>query len=76
MVMIGKWILLFGVVLIVVGVIVWLVESLGLPLGRLPGDIRLRGEGWSSSFPIVTSIVVSMVLTVLLNVILWFVRRP
>ena len=37
--MIGKWILIFGVVLIVVGAVVWLVESLGLPLGRLPGDI-------------------------------------
>ncbi len=33
--MIGKWILLFGVVLIVVGAVVWLVEGLGLPLGRL-----------------------------------------
>ena len=65
--MIGKWILIFGVVLIVVGAVVWLVESLGLPLGRLPGDIRMRGEGWSFSFPIVTCIVVSIVLTVLLN---------
>ena len=52
--MIGKWILIFGVVLVVVGAVVWLVESLGLPLGRLPGDIRMRGEGWSFSFPIVT----------------------
>ena len=40
--MIGKWILAFGVVLILVGAVVWLVESLGLPLGRLPGDIRMR----------------------------------
>jgi hypothetical protein len=37
--MIGKWILTFGVVLIVVGAAVWLIESFGLPLGRLPGDI-------------------------------------
>jgi hypothetical protein len=72
--MIGKWILIFGVVLIVVGVLVWFVEGLGLPLGRLPGDIRMRGEGWSFSFPIVTSIVVSIVLTVLAN-LFWFFRR-
>ncbi len=39
--MIGKWILIFGVVLIVVGAAIWLIESLGLPLGRLPGDIQL-----------------------------------
>ncbi len=73
--MIGKWILIFGIVLVVVGAVVWLIESLGLPLGRLPGDIRMRGEGWSFSFPIVTCIVVSVGLTVLLNLAVWFWRR-
>ncbi len=73
--MICKWILIFGILLVVVGVVVWLVETLGLPLGRLPGDIRMRGEGWSFSFPIVTCIVISVVLTVVLNVLLWFFRR-
>ena len=73
--MIGKWTLEFGVVLIVVGAVVWLVEGLGLPLGRLPGDIRMRGEGWSFSFSIVTSIVVSVVLTVLVKSFFWFFRR-
>ena len=73
--MIGRWILIVGVVLIVVGAVVWLIESLGLPLGRLPGDIRMRGEDWSFHFPIVTSIVVSIVLTVLLNLFFWFWRR-
>jgi ribose/xylose/arabinose/galactoside ABC-type transport system permease subunit len=73
--MIGKWILIFGVVLVVVGVAVWLIESLGLPLGRLPGDIQMRGKGWFFSFPIVTCIVVSIVLTVVLNLLFWFWRR-
>ena len=50
-------------------------ESLGLPLGRLPGDIRMRGEGWSFSFPVVTCFIVSVVLTVLLNLAAWFWRR-
>ena len=61
--MVGKWIPIFGVVPIVVGDVVWLFESLGLPLGRLPGDIQIRGKG----SPIMTSIVVSVVLTVLLT---------
>jgi len=73
--MIGKWILIFGVVLVVVGAGVWLIESLGLPLGRLPGDIQMRGKGWFFSFPIMTSIIVSIVLTVLLNLLFWFWRR-
>ena len=49
--MLGKWILIFGVVLVLVGAVVWLVESLGLPLGRLPGDIRMRGRAGRSRFP-------------------------
>jgi hypothetical protein len=73
--MIGKWILVFGVLLIIVGAVVWLIESLGLPLGRLPGDIRMRSESWWFSFPIVTSIIVSIILTVLLNLLLWLLRR-
>ena len=73
--MIGKSILIFGVVLIVVGAAVWLIEAIGLPLGRLPGDIRMRGEGWSVSFPVVTCIIISVVLTVLLNLLGWFFRR-
>lgn len=73
--MIGKWILVFGVVLVVLGAVILLAESLGLPLGRLPGDIRARGEGWSFSFPVATCIIVSIVLTVVLNLFLWFFRR-
>jgi len=73
--MMGKWILVFGVVLIAVGGAIWLVEHFGLPLGRLPGDVRWRGERWSFYFPITTSIVVSVVLTVLLNLLFAFWRR-
>ncbi len=73
--MIGKWILIFGVLLVLVGAVVWLIETLGVPLSRLPGDIWMRGESWSFSFPIVTSIAVSIVLTVALNLLSWFFRR-
>ena len=73
--MIGKWTLIFGVFLVVVGAAVLAIEVLGLPLDRLPGDIRMRGENWSFSFPIVTCIVISIVLTVLLNLFLWLFQR-
>lgn len=73
--MIGKGIMILGAALLVLGAVLWLVESLGWPLGRLPGDIRMRGDGWSFSFPVVTCVVVSIVLTVLANLFLWFVRR-
>jgi len=73
--MVGKWILVFGVVLVAVGAAVWLAESLGWPIGRLPGDIQVRGRGWSVYFPVATSIILSIVLTVLLNAFFWFFRR-
>jgi hypothetical protein len=44
---------------------------LNLPLGRLPGDLSWRGRGWSVSFPIATSILLS----VILSLILWAVNR-
>ena len=42
-----------------------------LGLGRLPGDIRIEGEGGGFYFPIVTCIVISVVL----SLVLWLLRR-
>ncbi|WP_260177853.1 DUF2905 family protein [Tunturibacter empetritectus] len=46
-------------------------NRLNLPLGRLPGDLSWHGRVWSVSFPIATSILIS----VLLSLLLWFVGR-
>jgi len=54
---------------------VYLAAKLGLPLGRLPGDIRIEGENGSFYFPVTTSILVSVVLTILLNVIVRWLRK-
>ena len=62
--------------LIVVGLLI-LVAGLAWPwiarlgLGRLPGDINVERDGWSFHFPIVTSVVISLVLTFLL----WLFRK-
>lgn len=66
---IGKWLLLGGVILFVLGGAFWLAGKIGLPLGELPGDIHAKGERWSIHFPIATCIVISIVLTVLLNLV-------
>jgi hypothetical protein len=71
----GKWIVLIGVGLVAVGVIVWLAGKVGLPFGSLPGDIRVDRPGFSFNFPLATSIIISLVITLLLNVLLWFFRR-
>ena len=67
----GRTLIFLGLLLVVAGVVVLGLNLLNLPLGRLPGDLSWRGRGWSVSFPIVTSILIS----VLLTVILWVVGR-
>lgn len=64
-----------GATLIVLGAFVWGVSRLGLPLGRLPGDIRIERDGFSFYFPLATSILLSIGLTVLLNILLRLFRR-
>ena len=57
----GRLLIGAGVVLVLIGLAV----QLGLPIGRLPGDIRIQRGTSTFYFPIVTCIVVSIVLTVL-----------
>ena len=63
----GKWIVILGLVLIAVGGLIWLLGRTGLPLGRLPGDVRIEGENLSCYVPIVTMIVLSVILTIVLS---------
>ncbi len=62
----AKMLILFGVVLAVVGGLLLLVGKVPL-LGRLPGDIVIRRENWSVYFPLTSSIVISVILSLLLS---------
>lgn len=64
-----------GLALAFVGLVVWLLGKTGIPFGNFPGDIRVDRPGFSFDFPVVTCIVVSLVLTIVLNVVLWFFRK-
>lgn len=68
---IGKLILLLGIALAAAGGALMLFGKLGL--GRLPGDFAFGGENWKVYFPLATSVLLSLLLTLLLNVIArWF----
>ena len=58
-----------GGLLVLVGLVVMLVNRSGLPLGRLPGDIVYRGKNTTIYFPLATSVVVSVVLSLVLYVV-------
>ncbi|HNA61725.1 MAG TPA: DUF2905 domain-containing protein [Rhabdochlamydiaceae bacterium] len=63
----AKLLIIAGVILIVMGVLIWL----GVPLGKLPGDIHMKGEKTQVYIPITTSILVSLVLSLLF----WLLRK-
>jgi hypothetical protein len=62
---IGKILVGMGIVLMVVGGAIILLGRAGLPLGRLPGDFLYRGKNTTFYFPLATSILVSVVLSLL-----------
>jgi hypothetical protein len=68
---IGKMLVVLGLVVIVAGVVLMLAGRAHVPLGRLPGDIVYRGKNTTFYFPLATSIIVSVVL----SLVLWLVGR-
>ncbi|HPU43890.1 MAG TPA: DUF2905 domain-containing protein [Dictyoglomaceae bacterium] len=65
----GKWLILFGIILIILGLIFLFIEKIPF-LGKLPGDIKIERKNFVFYFPLTTSIILSLVLTIILNIIL------
>jgi Protein of unknown function (DUF2905) len=65
----GRILVALGVALVVIGGIVMLLGRAGVPLGRLPGDFLYRGKNTTFYFPLASSIVISIVLSVVLFLI-------
>ena len=62
----GKLFIVLGVLFIVIGI--WMMWGPRIPwLGRLPGDIRVEGKSGSFYFPVVTCILISIVLSIIMN---------
>lgn len=65
----AKWLIMIGLILVAIGVLWPLLAKLGL--GSLPGDFKLERKGFTFYFPLTTSIIVSIVI----SIILWIFRR-
>ena len=70
-----KWLIFFGAVLVLLGVLLWIGTKFGISFGKLPGDFHLVKEKFSFHFPLATSILLSIVLTLFINLFLWFISR-
>jgi hypothetical protein len=66
----GRFIFVVGILLSLIGGIVWLAGRTGLPLGNLPGDVKIELGSLSCFFPLASTILLSIFLTVVLNLLI------
>ena len=67
----GKWIIGIGIIIIIVGIIIYFFHDKLNWIGRLPGDIRIEKENFKFYFPITTMIIASIILSGLI----WIIRK-
>jgi len=63
----GKYIIIIGVVIVLAGIIVYFFHNKLHWFGRLPGDVRVEKENVRFYFPIITMLLLSLILTILVN---------
>jgi hypothetical protein len=66
----GRLLVVFGLIIVAAGVVVMLVGRVP-GIGRLPGDVHIQRGNWTFYFPLGTSILLSLVLTL----VLWLIGR-
>jgi hypothetical protein len=69
----GRVLVLIGAVILGFGVLLVVADRVPF-IGRLPGDISVRGDGWTLYAPLATSIVLSVLLTAALSLVAWMRR--
>ena len=71
----AKYLIIIGIVIIITGFFILILMKLGIPIGKFSGDIHIKKEKFAIYFPIVTSIVISVFLTLLINIIFWIFKK-
>lgn len=75
MTQVGRTLMILAAVLFLVGGLVYLAGRLDLPLGKLPGNIRIQRDNFTCMFPLASSILISLLLTVVLNLVIRFMNK-
>lgn len=68
----ARWFVIAGIILIVIGVLLYLAPWLFSWFGKLPGDIRIEKENSKIFFPITSMLIISIILTIVVNIIRYF----
>ena len=72
---IARILAVFGIVVLVTAGILYLISYFDIPLGNLPGDLLIKRENFTCVIPLISSLIVSVVLTLLINLILSIFRK-
>lgn len=72
---IAKWMIFLGIAIIILGLMIWIGSRFGVDFGKFPGDFKVQREKFILYFPLVTSLFLSLILTIVINLILWLFRR-
>ncbi len=75
MLSLARVLIILGVICIIAGGLIYLAARLGLQLGRLPGDIRIERNNMTCVIALGTSILLSVILTVVLNIIARYLNK-
>jgi hypothetical protein len=75
MIVIARIFIILGIVLVIIGGLIYLAARLGITLGRLPGDIQIERGNSTCVIALGTSILLSIVLTILLNLFVRFLNK-
>lgn len=70
----GRWLVFGGLALVVLGGLIWLLARLFPNLSHLPGTIRIQSGAFTCVFPLLASIVLSILLTIVLNLLARYFR--
>ncbi|HUS01119.1 MAG TPA: DUF2905 domain-containing protein [Chitinophagaceae bacterium] len=65
----GKYIIIFGAIIVLIGIIIYFFHEKLNWIGRLPGDIRVEKENFKFYFPITTMILLSLAVTLIINLV-------
>jgi hypothetical protein len=71
----ARYFVIGGVFMILIGGGIYIFSKFGIPLGHLPGDIYIKGENGSFYFPLTSCILISVILTIILNIIFRFLHK-
>lgn len=67
----GKYLIIFGILIVVIGIVITFWGKIPF-IGKLPGDIKIEKENFTFYFPIMTSIALSVILTLIFWLINYF----